>query len=100
MNKWRRYRYIQIVDVMFFDRPTDPANPIYPIELVPCGCEPQDGYTCEQHRLVPRYSYEYRAIDRRVSIRPGEWLIRFNNGQAMTVAGEELGVRGFEEHSE
>ena len=91
MNKWKRYRRIQIVDVLQFERPSDPSNPPYPIELAPCGCEPQDGYTCEQHRRQPTYSYVYRAIDRHVYIRPGEYLVRFNNGQAITVNSKEFG---------
>lgn len=91
MNKWARYRKIEIVDVMFFERPENPARPTYPIELAPCGCEPQDGYTCEQHRRSPSYSYGVRAVDRWVWIRPGEYLVQFSNGQFMTVSPEELG---------
>ena len=91
MGKWNRYRRIQLVDVLLFERPVDPGNPIYPIQIDPCRCEPQDGYTCGQHQRNPQYSYHYRAIDRMVSIRPGEYLVLFSNGQAMTVTAEELG---------
>lgn len=92
-SKWKRYRKIEVVDVMLFERPTDPANPIYPIEIDPCRCDPMDGYTCPQHQRKPSYSYHFRAVDRFVSIRPGEYLVKFSNGQAMTVNPEELGLR-------
>lgn len=91
MNKWQRYRKIEVVDVTMFDAPDDPARPPYPVELAPCGCEPQDGYTCEQHRATPRYSYVVRGIDRLVWIRPGEYLVKFSNGQYMTVNPQEFG---------
>lgn len=91
MNKWKRYRKIQIVDVLFFERPADPANPAYPIQIAPCSCDAMDGYTCDQHRRPPSYSYGFRAVDRWVWIRPGEYLVQLSNGQALTVAPEEFG---------
>ena len=96
MSKWQKYRHVEPVDVLFFERPADPANPPYPIQVVPCRCDAMDGHTCEQHRTPPTYSYCYRAPDRFVWIRPGEYLVMFADGRAMTVAAEELGVRGFE----
>lgn len=90
MSKWTRYRKVELVDVMLFEHPVDPANPPYPIKIDPCSCEPQDGYTCPQHRAQPTYSYHYRAPDRFVSIRPGEYLIRFADGRAITALPSEL----------
>ncbi len=92
MNKWKRYRKIELVDVIMFERPEKPADPPYPIQLAPCSCEAQDGYTCGQHQRNPSYSYGYRAIDRWVWIRPGEFLVRFSNGQAITATAGELGT--------
>lgn len=95
MSKWRKYRKIEVVDVLLFERPASPADPPYPIELWPCNCADlaQDGRRCERHSTPPHYSYIYRAIDRWVHIRPGEYLVRFSNGQAITASPEEFGHR-------
>lgn len=96
MSKWTQFRRVEVVDVLRFEPPANPANPPYPFALWPCGCEPQDGYTCDQHRTPPRYSYCYRGPDRLVAIRPGEYLVRFKDGRAMTVAPEEFGEPQYE----
>ena len=99
MNKWKRFRYVEIVDVLQFTRPKDPHHPPLPFRLNECGCEPQDGYTCEQHGRTPRFSYHVDAVDRRMPIRIGEILVKFSDGRMMTCAPEELGGPRFVEES-